>query len=272
MTVVCLDIGMTITQAGVARESARRMRRLGLQIGEEIRRMRLDAGITLTGLAEIVGVHRSHLARIEAGTATASLEVLTAIGVALGAGLRFRYFPGAGPRLHDRFQAPILEGVLAALDPRWRTEVEVPVKSPSRGVIDLVLKDRSSPVIVAAEVQSELRRFEQQVRWMAEKADGLRERLSADGQRRSGLVVSRLLILRSTTSTRVLARRFASTLSSAYPARAEDVVNALTTPSSPWPEDGIVWVRLEGAQVTVLKHPPRGVSIGRTFAPTRKRD
>ena len=225
--------------------------------------MRLDAGITLTGLAEIVAVDRSHLARIEAGTAKASMEVLTAVGVALGADLSLRYFPGTGPRLHDRFQAPMLEAVLAALDSRWRAEVEVPVKSPSRGVIDLVLRDRSSPIVVAAEVQSELRRIEQQVRWMTEKADGLRERLTADGLPQGGLVVSRLLVLRSTTTTREVARRFASTMSSAYPARTKDVVDALTTPSSPWPGAGIVWIRLEGDQVTVLEHPPRGVSIGR---------
>lgn len=257
---------MTITQAGVARETARKMRRFGLQIGEEIRRMRLDAGITLTGLADVVGVDRSHLARIEAGTAKASVEVLTAIGVALGADLSFRYFPGAGPRLHDRFQAPMLEAVLAALDPRWGVELEVPVTRPARGVIDLVLRDRSSPVVAAAEVQSEIRRLEQQVRWTTEKADGLRERLTVDRLPQAGLVVSRLLILRSTVATRDLARRFGSTMSTAYPARTEDVVAALTAPSSPWPGAGIVWVRIDGAQVTVLGHPPRGVTVGRRAA------
>jgi Predicted transcriptional regulator with C-terminal CBS domains len=66
------------------------MRRLDLQTGEEIRRLRLDAGITLTELGDIVGVHRSHIARIEAGTAGPSLEVLTAIGVAFGADLSVR--------------------------------------------------------------------------------------------------------------------------------------------------------------------------------------
>ena len=228
--------------------------------------MRLDAGITLTRLAEIVGVHRSHLARIEAGTATASLDLLTAIGIAFGADLSFRYFSGAGPRLHDRFQAPMLEAVVAALDPRWGVELEVPVTRPSRGVIDLVLRDRSSPVVVAAEVQSEIRRLEQHIRWTTEKADGLRERLTIDGLPQAGLVLSRLLILRSTVATRELARRFGSTLSSAYPARTEDVVAALTTPASPWPGAGILWVRLEGSKVSVLGHPPRRVTVGRRSA------
>ena len=225
--------------------------------------MRLDVGITLTQLADNVDVNRSHLARIEAGRAKASLDVLAAIGVALGADLSLRYFPGSGPRLHDRFQAPMLETILGALDRRWQTEVEVPVTHPSRGVIDLVLRDRSSPVVVAAELQSELRRLEQQIRWTAEKAEGLRQRLAVDGTSPVGLVVSRLLVIRSTVATRELARRYESTLSTAYPALTEDVVDALTTPSSPWPGAGIVWVRVDGGRVTLLGHPPRGVTIGR---------
>lgn len=225
--------------------------------------MRLDVGLTLTELGDVVSVNRSHLARIEAGSAKASLDVLTAIGVALGADLSLRYFPGSGPRHHDRFQTPMLETVLSVLDPRWRTEVEVPVTQPSRGVIDLVLKDRSSPVVVAAELQSELRRLEQQIRWTAEKADGLRQRLVGDSPSQAGLVVSRLLVIRSTVATRELARRYAATMTAAYPAHTEDVVNALTTPWSPWPGPGIVWVRIDGGRVSILGHPPRGVTVGR---------
>lgn len=60
---------MTVTQTTVARETERRMRRLDLAIGEEVRRLRLDAGVTLSALAAVVGVHRTYLARIEAGRA-----------------------------------------------------------------------------------------------------------------------------------------------------------------------------------------------------------
>lgn len=223
--------------------------------------MRMEAGVSLAQLAEVVGVHKSHLARIEANQVQPSLEVLTAIGVALGADLSVRYFPGAGPRLHDRFQAAMVETVLRCLDMRWATALEVPVTQPSRGVIDIVLTDRASPVVVAAEVQSELRRLEQQIRWSAEKADGLGQRLTRDGP--GTVPVSRLLILRSTTTTRELARRYAATLSAAYPARTEDVVRALTSPSTPWPGPGIAWIRIDGDDVSLLRHPPRGVDLGR---------
>lgn len=251
---------MTISRTEIARESARRMRRIGWQCGEDIRRLRGEAGVSLAELAAVVGVHRSHIGRIEANQVQPSIAVLTAIGAALGAELSVRFYAGSGPRLHDRFQALMVEQVLRCLDPRWHTELEVPVTQPSRGVIDLVLNDRASPVAVAAEVQSELRRLEQQIRWSAEKADGLRERVGRD---RPGITVSRLLILRSTTATRSLARRYAATLATAFPAKTEMVVGALTQPATPWPGAGIVWVRIDGNQVSLLPRPPRGVELGR---------
>ncbi len=254
---------MAITRKFVQGETARRMRHMDHQRGEDIRRLRLDAGVTVAQLAEIVEIHRSYIDRIEAGRARPSLPVLTAIGVALGADLSLRYFPGSGPRLHDRFQSVILETLLQRLDLRWRPEPEVTITRPIHGVIDLTLTDRSSPTVIAAEAQSELRRLEQQIRWGSEKAAGLAQKLADENPAAEGIAVSRLLILRSTVATRELARTFALTLEAAYPARTTDVIRALTTPSGPWPGAGIVWVRLEGGRGTLLDLPPRGVALGR---------
>ena len=71
------------------------MRRFWLQNGEEIRRLREGAGVSIGQLADVVGVHKSHLARIEAGSARPTIEVLAAIGFALGAELSTRYFAGS---------------------------------------------------------------------------------------------------------------------------------------------------------------------------------
>ena len=254
---------MTISRTEVARETARRMRRLGLQNGEDIRRLRTEAGVSLAKLAAAVGVHKSHIARIEANLVQPSLEVLTAIGVALGADLSLRYFPGIGPRLHDRFQAAMVETVLRSLDRRWESALEVPITHPSRGVIDLVLTDRAGPTIVACEVQSELRRLEQQIRWGTEKADGLSTRLTGEGLAEGPKDVSRLLVLRSTVSTREIARRYHATLTAAFPARTGDVVLALTTATAPWPGPGIVWMHLHGSRTTLMSVPPPHVALGR---------
>jgi transcriptional regulator with XRE-family HTH domain len=253
---------MPISQTFVARETARRVRRANAEIGEHVRRLRLDAGVSLGELARLVGVHRSHLARIESGATHPSIAVLTAIGVALGADLSVRYFPGTGPRLHDRFQAAMVEALLRELDARWRIDLEVPISRPARGVIDLVLTDRAGSPVVAAEAQSQIRRLEEQIRWAAEKADGLANRLERDDRGPSARTVSRLLILRSTLATREIARQYHATLAAAYPAATTAVVRSLTSSGVPWPGAGIVWMRFDGGRAVLMRHPPRGVDLG----------
>lgn len=247
---------MAISRTEVTRETARRLRRFWLQNGEQIRRLREEAGVSIGDLAGVAEIHKSYLARVEAGLARPSIETLTAISIALGADLSVRYYAGSGPRLHDRFQAPMVESFLSELDTRWTVQLEVPILRPSRGVIDLVLTD-------ACEVQSELRRLEQQIRWNTEKADGLAARLDQEDPSRGPHLVSRLLVLRSTDATREVAKQYGKTLATAYPARSRDVILALTTSSVPWPGAGIVWMNLHGRKATLMGYPPRGVPLGR---------
>jgi transcriptional regulator with XRE-family HTH domain len=239
------------------------MRRLGLGIGEDVRRLRIEAGVSLATLAGTVDVHRSHIQRIEAAKVQPSLEVLTAIGVALGADLGVRYFEGTGPRLHDRFQSAMVESFLRSLDDRWRAQLEVAVSRPARGVIDIVLEGRREDVTIAAEVHSELRRLEQQIRWANEKADGLADRLRGTNHVSGVPAISRLLVVRSTVATREIARRYEATLATAYPARTHDLFMALTEPLAPWPGPGIVWMHLRGGVATLMPFPPPRIQLGR---------
>lgn len=146
---------MALTSSYVRLEADRHIRRLRLRVGDEIRSLRLDAGVTLTELSHITKVDRSHLRRIEAGEASASIDALVAIGVALGADLSLRYFAGIGPRLVDRFQAPMVEALLPRLDRRRTVRLELPVDTPRRGVIDAALIDRVDSLAIAGEFQSE---------------------------------------------------------------------------------------------------------------------
>jgi transcriptional regulator with XRE-family HTH domain len=253
---------MPITATAVRTESDRRLRRLRIQIGDDVRKLRLDAGITLTELASVTGLDRSHLRRIESGEANASIDAVVAIGIALGADLGIRYFAGVGPRLVDRFQAPMIEGFLPELASRWMARLELSVKTPARGVVDAALIDRQARLAVAGEFQSELRRLEQQIRWSNEKAEGLRARL-AEEDGGPILIGSRLLVLRSTVTTRELARRFEATLATAYPAKTRDVLRALTTEHARWPGAGLVWMRVENGRGELMEGPPRGVRLGR---------
>ena len=193
---------------------------------------------------------------MERGAAQPSMDLPERIAVALGADLGIRFFAGSGPRLHDRFQAPMIEALLRVVHERWTRELEV-VVGRGRGLIDLVLADRLTPAVIAVEAQSEIRRLEQQLRWAAEKADALADRYNP---RRP---VSRLLVLRSTTATRELPRRYAASFAAAYPAKTVDVLAALTSSAAAWPGPGMVWVRLDNGQATLLSGPPRGVALGR---------
>ena len=158
---------------------------------------------------------------IERGLREPSITALTAIANALGADASIRLFPGAGPRLRDPLQARIGEALLRILNPRWDRMLEVPVVRPARGFIDLVLLDRPPTVAICTEIQSELRRLEQLIRWANEKALALP---SAPFWDRIGETpsIERLLVIRSTRSNREIATRFAETLGVAYPCRTSD--------------------------------------------------
>lgn len=235
-----------------ARELARRQRELKRAIGDQLQTIREDGGVTRAEVARAAGIDRAHYSRIETGETGASLRVLMTIGSVLGCDLSVRYFPGSGPRIRDRLQAPIVEALLRVLDGRWAAQPEVPIIRPVRGVIDLVLRREGD--IIACEVQSELRRLEEVLRRSAEKAaalDALEQRPAP-----------RLLVVRSTTHTREIARRFEATLRAAYPARAVDVYEALSQPGNAWPGPAILWARLERGRAEILERPPRGVRIG----------
>lgn len=248
-----------------AREDERRRhartRTVKGSIGGDFRRMREDAALTQAAVSQAVGISPGHLCGIEHGKSEASTAVLVGIADVLGADLSVRAYPNTGPRIHDRIQSQIVEHLLRAVRPRWRTFVEVPVTRPARGYIDVVLGDQPDPIYVATEVSSEIRRLEQHFRWAQDKASSLPS-AALWSQAPSDARVSRLLVLRSTRNTRDLAQRFPEIFEALYPARSHDVFAALCGDAT-WPGPGVLWARVDGDVVTLLDRPPRGVAFGR---------
>lgn len=171
--------------------------------------------------------------------ASPSLETYARVAAVLGADLSVRLYPNTGPAIRDRHQAPILEALLTMLHGRWRAYPEIAVRQPSRGWIDVGLYDARGQIIVATEIQSELRRLEQLIRWSADKAASLP---SWDGWSRlsEAPVVSQLLIVRDTRTTRTVTHEFRRTLRAAYPADPEDAIAALTGVDM-WPGPALLW-------------------------------
>lgn len=224
------------TQARARRVAAAAAR----SMSEDIRRLREDAGLSRAMLASEAGLDRTFLGRIEDGRLRPSLNTYARIAGALGADLSARLYPNTGPSIHDGHQVRILEALLAEVHPLWQRYLEVAVRHPARGWIDLVLQDAANRLVVAVEVQSTLPRLEQLIRWAGEKATSLP---SWEGYAQLGPVDTRsqLLVVRATRSTMELGRDVARQLEVAYPAHPQDALAALRA-GRPWPGPALIWV------------------------------
>lgn len=238
----------------VDREARRRTAENLRAIGAEIRRLREDADVTQTAVARAAGISQSELSRIEAGMVAAAVETLVRISVALGADLGLRLTPGAGVPIRDRYQAPMLEGLLRILHARWKRFLEVPVFRPVRGVVDLVLHDPRGPVAIASEAHSLIQRVEQQLRWHNLKGEGL---MGGSQLRLDDAPVSRLLLLRDTPVNDRLVQAYAETFRTQYPADPKAALLALTTADAPWPGAALLWAKVDGSSVVIRAHPRR---------------
>jgi transcriptional regulator with XRE-family HTH domain len=232
------------------------------RLGAEIRQLREDAGLSKAIVARVAGIDPALLRGVERGEYEASSITLARIAAALGAEASTRLFPSAGPPIRDRFQARMIEAFLRHLPADWYRSPEVPVHRPVRGVVDLVIAHRPSNLVACLEAHSELRRLEQQIRWALAKAEALRSSpiwpfLAPDPA--DPPPISSVLLLRSTTATRDLARTFRDTLRAAFPADPASIHAALADPTQTWPGNGILWVRVDGSEATLLPSWPRGL-------------
>ena len=219
-----------MTRTRLQLEADRHAATLRLRLVEDLRRLRDDAGVRQADVARVAGVSPSLLSKLEAGECRPTLETYARIAAALGADLATRVYPQTGPRIRDRHQ---VRGwpryVISALHPRWQVTPEVAVRSPVRGWIDLALHDPGARLVVAGELESELRRLEQLIRWSAQKADAIGRIAAAGGATRHNRDVA------------AAARRL---LREAYPADPRDALEAITgTATSPGP--ALVWARID---------------------------
>lgn len=234
-------------QLAEARRVATRIHRA---LGEDVRRLREDAGVSRAQLAKAAGVDLAYLCRLEEGRERPTVDTYARLTAALGADLSARVYPNTGPQIHDRHQARILEALITQLHGRWRPYPEVAVRHPARGWIDAVLHAEREGCVVATEIESDLRRLEQQLRWFPEKVASLP---SWEGWSHFGPTTepSRLLIVRATRATRSLGKQFERQLVAAYPAHPADAVASLTG-TAPWPGPALVWAEVEPDRVRFI--------------------
>lgn len=220
---------------------------------QTLRQAREDAGVSQRSLAVAAGLGPSAVREVEEGEHEPTIGVLSRLAAALGGELAVRFYPGTGPRIRDHIQAAMLDGLAAGLHRRWGSAPEVWITQPIKGVIDLLLTDHDGRSIVC-EAHSELRRIEQQVRWIGAKAQALTQS--------TGPPPSSLLLLRDHPSVRAVVIQYSDYLATAFPARHRDAVQALTG-DAPWPGAAIVWMAVSKGVARLRDDPPRGVTVGR---------
>lgn len=221
--------------------------------GEDVRRLRADAGVSQRALARFAGVDQSQVARIEAGRARPSLATCQRLSLGLGSDLSVRLFPNTGPPIRDRHQARIVEALTTDLSRRWRTWPEVGVRQPVRGWIDAVLADLAAGDVIATEIVSAIGRFEQLLRWSSAKSEALPSALAWPfGIEEPRL--SRLLIVRSTAANRAILDGLRASCEAAFPADPWQAHAALFAEAS-WPGAALLWAREHEGRFRIAATP-----------------
>jgi hypothetical protein len=215
------------------------------RFGEDLGKLLDDSGTSIRSVARTAEIDPGFLARIVRGLEHPTVETLLKIGTAVNATVSLRLYPNAGPAIKDRWQAPMLETLLGHASPRWQRYLEAGVLRPDKGWIDAVLHDPSAHRLVCTELQSELRRLEQMIRWHAAKARSIKtwegfDRLGDDP------AVSQLLVIRRTRANLAVVREFPRQLRTQYPAHPDDAIAALAG-TEPWPGAALVWMQVDGA-------------------------
>jgi len=226
------------TQAAAARRADAITRGLAV----ELRQLREDCGMSQRGLSALAGVPQSVISRVESALEVPSIETYARLATGLGGDLSIRIYPRTGPTIRDRHQARIGEALVKLSAPRWRSFPEVGVHHPVRGWIDFVLRDTQTPVVVATEIESLLRRIEQLLRWSAAKADALPSSTGYPFGAPSDPTIHRLLVIRDTKANQSIAALVEATMKAAYPADPWVAIAALRG-DTPWPGSAMVWAR-----------------------------
>ncbi len=239
----------------ILRTASDRYRDFVRSLARDLKNARLDRGVSQEDLAAAAGVDQAAVSLFEVGKRVPSARVLVALATALGMEASLRLYLTLGPRIYDRTQSPIPDALFGIAHEDWRRRLEVGVSRPARGVIDAVFHDPWCRDVVATEVQGQLRRVEQQLRWAGLKADSLP---SASGWPWfSGATprVHRLLVLRSTAATREIVRALPEVFRAAYPVMERDAYEALTRATKPWPGSAMLWADLDGKTARILEGP-----------------
>ncbi len=213
------DLGVGSSERAIDRGS-RLARTTRLEVGDALRRVRIDRGLSQVEVGRSVKLSRSQVSRIErAMSPDASVRHLAQLAAVLGLELSVRLYP-AGTPIRDRAHLALLERVRLRLGPglRWRTEVPLPDRHDMRAW-DAVVFGGGSGFAVEAETRPR-------------DVQALQRRLALK-LRDDPNVRHVLLVLADTRWNRRLLREHGDALRRAFPTDGATALDSLAAGQSP---------------------------------------
>lgn len=218
----------------ICNEADRLLRAEASSLGETFRERRLRLRIAQADIARAIGVSRSVISAAERGDPGVGLRVRFRMAEVLGCRLRLPLYPDGTPRLHDQGHAAIIEYLLGIRHRRWQAELEARVPGPGQRSSDFRLQCERD--IVLGEVEMVIRRWEEILRELHDKARAVAESVGSE------LRVHSLLVVPPTRRNRELLGGLEGSVAAAFPADEGAIYRALTGAHEPWPGDGILWL------------------------------
>lgn len=190
-----------------------------------MRDARRAAGLTQEAVAQVVGVSRSFVAKVESGSIeSASIPRLARIASVLGLELGVRVFPVGSP-LRDAGHLALLGRLRAHLTASWtwRTEVPLPVTGDLRSW-DAMIRRGDIRIGIEAETRpTDLQALERRIHLK---------------QRDAGIDIV-VLVIADTRTNRQLVRSMSEVLRVTFPTPARELLGALEDGHAP-PGSGII--------------------------------
>ncbi|MGH2466074.1 MAG: helix-turn-helix transcriptional regulator [Candidatus Limnocylindrales bacterium] len=222
-------------------EAERGLRHQSTRAADELRALRLRAGLSQAAVAREVGVARSVVTRLGAGDPGITLRTRFRIATVLGADLRLTAYAESGPLIRDTAQSAIVEHLLGVTDPLWRPRIEAPIPGPGRRSVDLLLQGPRDVVLI--EVETHVSSLEEIIRELHAKRQALIAAHRTPGTEPEEPRVHVVLALPPTRHHRAIIAAHPRMIAAAFPVSSSSLEDALRRPTEPWPGDGILWVR-----------------------------
>jgi len=248
---------------------------IAARLGEHAATSRRNRGLTQKQLGTQVGLDRSRISQLERGLgAGASLAAWVAVGRALERPLRVELARDGQAAPVDAGHLAVQELLLRLARAAGRTrfvELATRPSDPARSS-DVAARDDRARVIILQEAWNSIGDVGPSVRSSARKAadaDAASVLAGGDG---GPYRVASCWVVRATARNRGLVARYPEVFSAAFPGSSAAWVRALTTPTAPPMEPGLVWCDVAATRLFAWRRaatpgavPPTGV--GGTPAP-----